>query len=158
MLRIARFLFLALMLVLLPLRGWAGNVMAINMAAGMANATALTAATATPAERHALADNAASQLAMPADCPMHTQAVAAGALDDSRTDLTNGAAAHAGADASDQAAFCTSCDTCELCLAVANPAAATWGSGLTARRSAPMALNTSFTSAASASNLKPPII
>ena len=154
MLRIARFLFLALMLVLLPLRGWAGNVMAINMVAGMATATATAATTA---ERHAPADNAASQSAMPADCPMHTQALAAGASGDSRNDLTDEAAVHAGADASDQAAFCTSCDTCELCLAVANPAVATLALSQIARRSAPMAFNTSFTSAASASNLKPPI-
>ena len=151
MLQRARFLFLALLLVLLPLRGWAGNVMAINMAAGMATAAAATA------ERHAQADNAASQSAMPADCPMHTQILAAGASGDSRTDLTNEAAARAGADASDQAAFCTSCDTCELCLAVANPAVATLALSQIAKRSAPMACSTSFTSAASASNLKPPI-
>ena len=157
MLRIARFLFLALMLVLLPLRGWAGNVMAINMAAGMATATAAEATTATPAERYAPADNAASQSAMPADCPMHTQAVAAEAPGDSRNDLTDEAAVHAGADASDQAAFCTSCDTCELCLAVANPAAAAWALSQTERHIVPVAFNTSFTSAASASNLKPPI-
>ena len=31
--RLKRFLLIAVMLVLLPLRGWAGNVMAVNMAA-----------------------------------------------------------------------------------------------------------------------------
>lgn len=147
-----RLVFLALMLVLLPLRGWAGNLMAINMASGMVATAA--AKTATPAERHAPAENAVSQSAMPADCPMHTQAVAAGASGDS----PNESVASAVVNQSNQAsAFCTSCDTCELCLAVANPAAATWALSQTARHSAPVAFNTSFTSAASASNLKPPI-
>ena len=154
MLRIARFLFLALMLVLLPLRGWAGNVMAIDMAAGMATAAAAAATTATPAERHAPADIAASQSAMPADCPMHTQAVAAGASGDSPIESVASAVVNPSNQAS---AYCTSCDTCELCLAVANPAVATLALSQIARRSAPMAFNTSFTSAASASNLKPPI-
>ena len=151
MLRIARFLFLALMLVLLPLRGWAGNVMAINMAAGMGTATA---AAATTAERHAPADNAASQSAMPADCPMHTQALAAGAPGDSRNESVASAVVNPSNQAS---AYCTSCDTCELCLAVANPAAAAWALSQTERHIVPVAFNTSFTSAASASNLKPPI-
>ena len=151
MLRIARFLFLALMLVLLPLRGWAGNVMAINMVAGMATATATAATTA---ERHAPADNAASQSAMPADCPMHTQALAAGAPGDSRNESVASAVVNPSNQAS---AYCTSCDTCELCLAVANPAAAAWALSQTERHIVPVAFNTSFTSAASASNLKPPI-
>jgi hypothetical protein len=51
-----RCLLIALMLVLLPLRGWAGHVMAVDMAA-------MTVATA----------NAASQAAMPADCAMQMQ-------------------------------------------------------------------------------------
>ena len=51
-----RCLLIALMLVLLPLRGWAGHVMAVDTAA-------MTVAMA----------NAASLAAMPADCAMHLQ-------------------------------------------------------------------------------------
>ena len=56
-----RYLLIALMIVLLPLRGWAGNAMAVDMATQqvlMAQASA------------------ASTAAMPADCPMHLQTVA----------------------------------------------------------------------------------
>ena len=59
MLRSTRFMLFALMLVLLPLRGWAGDVMAVNMAA--------TAAV------QAEMDSMTSQAAMPADCAMHAQ-------------------------------------------------------------------------------------
>ena len=58
--RLCRFLFIALMLVLLPLRGWAGNVMAVDMYA----TSALQAKTA----------STASQAPMSPDCAMHSQA------------------------------------------------------------------------------------
>ena len=53
-----RYLLIALMFVLLPLRGWAGNVMA-----GRHGNAASTAAMV-------------AQSTMPAECPMHVQAVA----------------------------------------------------------------------------------
>lgn len=57
--RSTRCLLIALMLVLLPLRGWAGNVMAVDMAAMAAVKSSIV--------------NASSQATMPADCTMHTQ-------------------------------------------------------------------------------------
>ena len=56
--RLSRFLLIALMLVLLPLRGWAGDVMAVNMAL-TAVAQAKISSTA--------------QSAMSADCGMRAQ-------------------------------------------------------------------------------------
>ena len=125
--RLSRFLFIALMLVLLPLRGWAGNVMAVDMYA----ASALQAETVKTA-------NMASQAPMSPDCAMHSQAQA-----DADTD---GAAPH-----------CSSCDTCELCLAVAKPTPAPWSANRLARQPSLLAFNASFSSAASAASLKPPI-
>ena len=57
--RLSRFLTIAVMLVLLPLRGWKGDVMAVNMAANavvQANMGSMT-----------------SQATMSADCAVHTQ-------------------------------------------------------------------------------------
>ena len=119
--RLTRFLLIAVMLVLLPLRGWAGGVMAVNMAASavvQANTGGMT-----------------SQATMPADCAMYAQQ----STDDA------------------PAAYCDKCDTCELCLAVANLTFATWVDIQQARHFAPMAFNASFSSAARALHLKPPI-
>ncbi len=58
--RLKRLMFIALMLVLLPLRGWAGNVMAVDMYA----TSVLQAKIA----------STASQTLMPPDCAMHSQA------------------------------------------------------------------------------------
>ena len=118
--RLCRFLFIALMLVLLPLRGWAGNAMAVDMYA----TSALQAKTA----------STASQAPMSPDCAMHSQA------------QPDGAAPH-----------CSSCDTCELCLAVAKPTPAHWSANRLARQPSLLAFNASFSSATSAASLKPPI-
>lgn len=117
--RLTRFLLIALMLVLLPLRGWTGDVMAVNMA-GSAIAQARMA-------------SMADQLSMPADCAMHAQLPG------------------------DNAAYCSNCDTCELCLVVANLTFATWVDIHQARHLAPLAFDASFSNAARAMNLKPPI-
>ena len=116
--RLSRFLLIALVLVLLPLRGWAGDVMAVNMgltavAQGKISSTA--------------------QSAMSADCGM-------------RAHLTR-----------DDAAHCSNCDTCELCLAVHNLTIATWADRQQARQVEPLTLDAGFSNAASALNLKPPI-
>ena len=61
-----RYLLLALMITLLPLRGWVGNAMAVDMASQQAV--------------QAQADLRGSA-AMPDDCPMHAQTAAAAASD-----------------------------------------------------------------------------
>ena len=124
--RTTRFLFVALMIVLLPLRGWAGNIMAVEMAS-MAFAQAGVAIDA-------------SQTAMPADCPMLSQ-LSSGAGDQNEAALPAGC----------------NCDTCELCLAVANLADISWSASPLLRHSSPPAFSTRFISAISALNFKPPI-
>ncbi len=118
--RLTRFLLVVLMLVLLPLRGWTGDVMAVNMA-GSAVAQAKMA-------------SVTDQVPMPSDCAMHEQLQGA-----------------------DAAAYCSNCDTCELCLVVANLTFATWTGIQQARHLAPSAFDASFSNAARAINLKPPI-
>lgn len=120
MFRSMRFLFIILMLVLLPLRGWAGNVMAVNMAATTVAQSKI--------------NSIASQVSMPADCAMHSQS------------STN-----------DAAVYCSNCDTCELCLAVANLTLVSWSASQLIRHSSPLAFDASFSSAVRAPNRKPPI-
>ena len=129
-----RYLLVALMIVLLPVRGWVGNAMALDMAAQqvlMAQAVASSP----------LAFNAESP--MPADCPMHAQATADAAAEASQT---TGAGAH-----------CNGCNTCQLCLALAS---FTWmdpPTGVFTAPAAPLLTGLRFSSAESVSNLKPPI-
>ena len=123
MYRLPRYLLIALMIVLLPLRGWAGDIMAVDMAATTVMQANMVGAT-----------DETIQAAMPVDCIMQPQAPSA-----------------------DVAAQCCSCETCELCLAVASLTTAPWVSSPLVRHSSPLALSASFTSAASAANLKPPI-
>jgi hypothetical protein len=118
--RLTRCLLIALMLVLLPLRGWAGNVMAVDMAA-------MTAVKSSMA-------NASSQEPMPADCAMHTPTPDAEAV-----------------------SACSNCDTCELCLAVANLTPAHLPFNRLVRHPSPPAFSSGYTSVTSASNFKPPI-
>lgn len=86
-----RYVFVALMIALLPLRGWAGQVMAVDMASEQMRAIQTAALT------HAGEDAIA---VMPTDCPMLAQA---------------------GADNQTAANPNCNCDTCELCLALASP-------------------------------------
>lgn len=105
------------MLVLLPLRGWASNIMAIDMAKVVIVQASMT-----------------DQTAMPADCVMHTQAV----VDDTTS-------------------LCGGCDTCELCLSVANLSYITWLGQEAVRHASPPAPSISFSSAVQAISQKPPI-
>ena len=123
-----RHLLLALMIALLPVRGWVGNAMAVDMAAqqvAMAQSMALN-----------------TEAPMPADCPMHAQAAA----DEAGTSQDTAAGPH-----------CNGCDSCELCLALASftwtqPPTATF-----TPYAEPLASGTRFSSADSVSSLKPPI-
>ena len=118
--RLLHLLFISLLVVLLPLRGWAGNIMAVDMAATAAMQVNMA--------------NVSNQTAMPVDCAMYSQP-----------------------SADDAATSCGSCDTCELCLAVANLTHATWAASPFMRHTSPLASSASFSSANTASSLKPPI-
>ncbi len=128
-----RHLMLALMIVLLPLRGWAGQTMALDMAAQQVMTASVGSAT-----HHAVADTA-----MPPDCAMVTQGSAS--LETDTTDVS----------ASGQ--HCDSCNSCQLCLTWAavshavtpGPAFLPWAKSL-----APV---TRFLSANIAPDQKPPI-
>lgn len=126
-----RHLLIALMIVLLPLRGWAGSAMAVDMAAQqvlMAQASAAGTAAMV------------AESAMPADCPMHLQTVADNA------EQTTPASAH-----------CHSCDTCQLCLALASWTHTAWPAGAMNRPGAPLLAGNYFRSADTAASFKPPI-
>ncbi len=132
-----RYLLVALMIVLLPVRGWVGNAMALDMAAQQV----LMAQAVAPSP---LAFNAESL--MPADCPMHAQATADAADAAGEASQTTGAGAH-----------CNGCNTCQLCLALAS---FTWmdpPTGVFTAPAAPLLTGLRFSSAESVSNLKPPI-
>ncbi len=132
-----RYLLVALMIVLLPVRGWVGNAMALDMAAQQV----LMAQAVAPSP---LAFNAESL--MPADCPMHAQAPADAADAAGEASQTTGAGAH-----------CNGCNTCQLCLALAS---FTWmdpPTGVFTASAAPLLTGLRFSSAESVSNLKPPI-
>ena len=130
-----RYLLVALMMVLLPLRGWAGNAMAVDMAAQQV----LLAQTAPPAAVAAVEKEPES--AMPSDCTMHVQATAD----------------KAGAGETTAGSHCNGCNTCQLCLALGS---FSWTSGSAnpfQPHAAPSASPTLFSSAESAASLKPPI-
>jgi hypothetical protein len=132
-----RFLLLALMIALLPVRGWMGNAMAVDMAS-QAVAKAQKTGSVSPAS--AVTDAEAS---MPEDCPMHAQPA--------DKDAGSTGAQVAGS------VHCNACDTCELCLALAT---STWREAATpafTRHAAPLAAGYLFSSADSFSSFKPPI-
>jgi len=97
-----RLLVLALMIALLPMRGWVGNAMAVEMAAQQAT----QARQAAPG-----AETGAEAAAMPEDCPMLTKA--------SSPSGTAGNKQGPEAPLADSS-HCKGCNTCQLCLALAS--------------------------------------
>ena len=128
-----RVLWIVLMVCLLPLRGWAGQLMAVDMAMQqLAHAAALAPVVA---RGHI----AAPMDAMPEDCPMHAEASG------TPKNLATSSSA------------CSGCDTCELCLAIALFAVPQFQAMPFSPRAAPDAVPHGFFSADHASRLKPPI-
>ncbi len=119
-----RILLFALMIALLPLRGWVGNAMAVDMAAQQVHMAA--------------ASGDASGAAMPEDCPMRMQA-------SDTSSAPGGTSTHC------------SCDTCELCLALASLSGVSLPAGHSMPVTGLVADGTRFDSADRASRLKPPI-
>ena len=132
----ARYLLISLLVVMLPLRGWAGNVMAVDMvAAAVSNQAKPPAVQAT-----AFAVVGLTQIS--ADCMMSAQSSPHAAPH----------CPHCGTVGTFE-----TCDTCDLCLAVVNPTVTIWSASQLLLHSSPLATDVSFTSASSASHLKPPI-
>ena len=139
-----RYLLIVLMIVLLPVRGWAGNAMAVDMAAQqMAVQQILVAQTSSTSRVSTDAITAGS--AMPDDCPMHLQAVNVQAVDDKP------------GQADTNVAHCHSCDTCELCLALGSWSHTAWVAGTTSRPASLQLTAHDFRSADAAASFKPPI-
>lgn len=124
-----RYLLLALMITLLPLRGWVGNAMAVDMALNMTLQQAVQA----PAEPKAAPG-------MPEDCPMHAQTGAEAAADPVAAD-----------------GHCNDCNTCELCLALASFAWQAVAMGSFMPHAGPPSAGHPFSSAEDINRLKPPI-
>lgn len=142
-----RFLWVVFLLVLLPLRGWAGQLMAVDMAMQQtAQAVAMAIAVSTnSADRLMQSHPSESMAVMPDDCPMHVEATPRGSM--------NGVA-----DASiDSVNHCSGCDTCELCLAIASFSVSRLTALPTHAGSTPDGWPRGFRSADRASRLKPPI-
>ena len=126
-----RYLLVALMIALLPLRGWAGNVMAVDMAAQQVLMAQMVSVDK--------AINAGS--AMPADCPMQAQATA-----DKASDVGQATGTH-----------CNGCDTCQLCLSLATFTWTRVADGLLKPQATPVTIGIRFSNADSVASLKPPI-
>ncbi|OOG46392.1 hypothetical protein [Polaromonas sp. A23] len=123
-----RHLLLALLIAVLPVRGWVGHAMAVDMASQHAAlAQAVAAGDPTP---------------MPEDCPMHAQ-------------MADTAAESA--QASQAGMLCQGCDTCQLCLAMASFTGAVVQAAAWLPHAAPMDAGLLFNSADQPSGIKPPI-
>ena len=139
-----RHLLVALMIALLPVRGWMGNAMAIDMAVNMAMQQVSMAQSSAEGATPASGSNAASQAAaaMPEDCPMTAQ-------------NQNGKSVE-GEQAGDTAASCN-CNSCELCLALATFTLPTLAIAASTAYVEPPSHGTRFSSAERVFSLKPPI-
>ena len=124
-----RLLFLILMMALMPVRGIAGDVMAIRMA------------TQLPAQTAAVNAGQAGMAADHADCAGHQQA----------------AAEQGPLQGSDKTGHCATCPTCQVCFSVALPLLAPTWSAAPLPHTVPFVSDLTFISAFAAPGLKPPI-
>ncbi|PHM20621.1 MAG: hypothetical protein CK604_06805 [Curvibacter sp. PD_MW3] len=143
-----RILLLALMIALLPLRGWVGDAMAVEMVASALNDTEIATDFAAPhadntrpeAEYHAQATAMAH-----ADCPGHTAMMTSS--DSPADDMQHPV----------HAADCATCAACQICHTVALTPVA-WHIGTYALPAVqPQASSHHFASAERAPGFKPPI-
>ena len=132
------------MIALLPVRGWMGNAMAIDMALNMTMQQALITQSSTENATPASGGNAVSQVsaAMPEDCLMSAQ--------DQNGKFVKGE------QAGETAASCN-CNSCELCLALATFTFPTMGTATFTPHAEPPSHGTRFSNAERVVSLKPPI-
>ena len=135
-----RLLLVAIMIVLLPVRGWVGDVMATRMAAPVALQQA-TGASTTGTHVHAATDAAHDHSAQP---------VAA-------LPATSDCADHAGAGSLSENSACKSCVVCQVCNTVALELSTAYFSGHLLALWVPPSAAPRFASADRALGLKPPI-
>lgn len=129
-----RRIFLILMIALLPVRGWATDVMGIVMAAQELSAVQRIAAH-TDQSWTAVPSDASTPVVMPADCPMGT----------SRASDDDASAAYQG------------CATCQLCMALSTCQTCTLIDMTSSPPALPGLAFIGFSSAERAPGFKPPI-
>lgn len=129
-----RHFVLVLMIALLPLRGWVGDAMAMELAPSRMAAHALP--TAEPAQGPHHGAMAAAGMAAPADCPGH-----AAAQDETQP----------------KAADCNTCTACQSCHAVALTPSFPHLAPAPLPANRPLAAAHHFASAERAPGFKPPI-
>ena len=137
-----RFL-LILLIALLPIRGFAGGVMAVEMSTQALNAINLIAGHAYPSGDSGLFDGQALDQATP-ECPGHAQAA-------------SGVAAHSHDTQPTTDDHCKNCSVCQICNSLAIAGSVAIPAGLLPAQSPKPAIGVSFASAALATSLKPPI-
>ena len=143
-----RRILLILMIALLPVRGWASDVMSVSHAAQQLNAIELVATHAlqtgaTDTFNSYLKDKSASS--MPWDCPMAAPDVASAAQDRSGKRLMP------------PKSLCHGCGTCQLCMALATSMSLPVFDASTATYPVPLPHNSGFSSATLPPGFKPPI-
>jgi hypothetical protein len=142
-----RHFFLILMIALLPLRSWAGDIMAMEMASQHLNAITLIAETTddTWVNGHFGSQTSAETARSTADCPGHVAMApqeSPGAVD-AVDSAPNG--------------HCSTCGVCQICHTVALASATLWLAQSFATSSLLPFGSSRFTSALPALGLKPPI-
>ena len=135
-----RCLLVALMIALLPVRGWVGNAMAVDMA--MQQVFMLASAASGKARASGVGGASTPASAMPEDCPMSAQHLGAKSVEGDQADET--------------AASC-SCNSCELCLALATLTFPTLATAAFTPHAEPPSHGTRFSNAERGFSLKPPI-
>lgn len=143
-----RRLLLILMIALLPVRGWASDVMSVSHAAQQLNAFVLVA---THTQQTGASDTFNGHFAdksvpgMPWDCPMAAPLVASAAQDQSSNRLMP------------PKSLCHGCGTCQLCMALATSMSLPVFNASTAIYPVPLLHNSNFASATLPPGFKPPI-
>ena len=135
-----RFLLLALMIALLPIRGWMGDAMAIEVAMQQVSMTQSSTEGATPVSGRQR--DLATSAAMPEDCPMSAQHKSGKSVEDDQANET--------------AASCN-CNSCELCLALATFTFSTMATVTFTPHAETPSHGTRFSNAECGFSLKPPI-
>ena len=135
-----RHLLVALMIALLPIRGWVGDAMAVDMAMQQVLMTQSSASGETLVSGRGAA--LTTSAAMPEDCPMSARNQDGKSVE--------------GEPAGETAASCN-CNSCDLCLALATFTLPTLATAAFTPHAAPPSLGTRFSSAERVFSLKPPI-
>ena len=154
-----RRLFLFIMIALLPIRGWMGDVMAVEMASQNMTATESVANYVYPTRAKFQFGSKNAALAQ-ADCPAHA-AMAFGPAAESTdvvaaTDVADADAATATAD-NDTQGHCNTCGVCQICHTVALPNALALSPHDFVPQTLPSVGSIRFASALAALGQKPPI-